>query len=175
MDEKILVTYASTYGSTKEIAEKVGGELRQVGLAVDVLPVDEVHGLAPYRAVILGSGVYIGQWKKEAAAFLKNNESALAGRRQVWLFSSGPTGSGDPADLLAGWRLPEALRPVADRIHPCDVAVFHGNIDPKKLNFLQRWAIKNIVKAPTGDFRDWGAIANWSHSVAETLKVPVAS
>lgn len=51
MEDTILVTYASRNGATREIAEKIGAALRQANLAVDVLPVDGVHNLEPYRAV----------------------------------------------------------------------------------------------------------------------------
>ncbi len=40
MNKKVLVTYSSQYGATKEIAEKIGAELRKVDLQVDVFPVD---------------------------------------------------------------------------------------------------------------------------------------
>ena len=103
--EKILVTYATKYGATKEIAEKIGEELRQAGLQTDVVPVDRVRDLTAYKAVILGSAVYIGKWRKEAVEFLKKNVQALA-ERPVWLFSSGPTGEGDPVELVKGWRFP---------------------------------------------------------------------
>lgn len=169
MDKRILVTYASKYGATKEIAEKIGAVLCQSGLQADVIPVERVRDLAQYQAVILGSGVYVGQWNKEAATFLQANEKALA-ERQVWLFSSGPTGEGDPVDLLDGWRLPAALRPVAGRIGPRDTAVFHGSINPNKLNFIEKWMIKNIVKKPFGDFRDWDSIERWAGSVSADLK-----
>jgi menaquinone-dependent protoporphyrinogen oxidase len=168
MDQKILVTYASRYGATKEIAEKIGAGLRQAGLQVDILPVKGVRDLNLYGAVILGSGVYIGKWRKEAADFLKANEKPLA-ERPVWLFSSGPTGTGDPLKLVEGWRLPEELEPVAGRIHPRDVAVFHGWINPDKINIIEKWAIKNVVKKPFGDFRDWEMIARWSREVAGAL------
>jgi menaquinone-dependent protoporphyrinogen oxidase len=170
VDRKILVTYASKYGATAEIAGKISDLLLQVGLQVDLFSVDNVRDLAPYHAVILGSGVYIGQWNKKAAVFLQNNEEALT-ERQVWLFSSGPTGVGDPVELLNGWRLPAALQPVANRIQPRDTVVFHGFINPGKLNFIQKLAIKNIVKKPFGDYRDWDAIAAWTGSVAKALSV----
>ena len=170
MDRNILVTYASKYGATQEIAEKISEVLRQAGLQVDVLPVDVVRDLSPYRAVILGSAVYIAKWQKEAAAFLQANEKILADR-PVWLFSSGPTGEGDPVELVEGWRLPAALQPVADRIQPRDIAVFHGYINPDKINFVEKWSIKSIVKKPFGDFRDWDAIVTWTTTIADALKV----
>jgi menaquinone-dependent protoporphyrinogen oxidase len=169
MDTKVLVTYASKYGATKQIAERIDEVLRQAGLQVDVYPVDGVRNLQSYRAVILGSAVYIGKWPKEAVKFLQVNEKTLTGC-PVWLFSSGPTGEGDPVELVEGWRLPVELQSVADRIQPRDVAVFHGHINTDKINFIEKWAIKRLVKKPFGDFRDWEAITSWAASVAETLK-----
>jgi menaquinone-dependent protoporphyrinogen oxidase len=100
------VAYATKYGATAEIAEKIGQVLRQAGLRTDVLPTDRVSDLSPYKAVVLGSAVYIGRWRKEAATFLKANEKALA-ERPVRLFSSGPTGEGEPVELTKGWRFPK--------------------------------------------------------------------
>lgn len=172
MDVQVLVAYATKYGATAEIAEKIGQVLRQAGLRTDVLPTDRVSDLTPYNAVVLGSAVYMIRWRKEAATFLKANEKALA-ERQVWLFSSGPTGEGDPVELGKGWNFPEALQPIANRIHPRDIAVFHGVLDPKKLNLVEKWMIKN-VKAPLGDFRDWDAITSWAAAIAEALKEAVS-
>ena len=171
MSKKILVTYSSTYGATAEIAQKIGEVLRQASLNADVLPVKDVRDLAPYQAVVLGSGVYVGKWNKEAEAFLKANQEALA-ERPVWLFSSGPTGEGDPVTLVKGQRIPAALQPVADRIQPRDVAVFHGYINQGKVNFLAKWVIKNMVKAPFGDYRDWDMIARWAGGIAAALREP---
>jgi menaquinone-dependent protoporphyrinogen oxidase len=71
MNRQVLVTYASKYGATAEIAEKIGEVLRQEGVPADVLPVKQVDDLTPYTAVILGSAVYIGRWRKEAVKFLE--------------------------------------------------------------------------------------------------------
>jgi menaquinone-dependent protoporphyrinogen oxidase len=163
-----LVAYASKYGATLEIAERVGKALQQAGLAVDVRPVDQVGDLSPYTAVVLGSAVYVGQWRKEAATFLADNEQALA-QRPVWLFSSGPTGEGDPVALMKGWRFPEAQQPIADRIRPRDIAFFGGAIDPNKLNLAEKLIVKG-VKAPVGDFRDWHNIEAWAVGIAAALE-----
>jgi menaquinone-dependent protoporphyrinogen oxidase len=168
MDKQVLVAYATKHGATAEIAEKIGQVLRQAGLQADVLSVDHVKDLTPYNAIVLGSAVYIGQWRKEAAKFLQANETTLS-ERQVWLFSSGPTGKGDPVELLKGWRLPKSLQPVADRIRARDIAVFHGDVNMEKLNFIEKWMIKK-VNALSGDFRDWEAITSWAVAIADVLK-----
>lgn len=168
MNTQVLVVYATKYGATAEIAEKIGQVLRQADLRGDVLPVDSVSDLTPYKAVVLGSAVYMGQWRKEAVEFLQANEKALA-ERQVWLFSSGPTGAGGPVELTKGWRFPQAQQPIADRIQPRGIAIFHGSVNIKKLNFIEKWMLKNF-QTPLGDFRDWEAITSWATSIANVLK-----
>jgi len=168
MDKRVLVTFATKYGATAEIAEKIGEVLQQAGLEADVLPAERATDLSAYQAVILGSAVYIGRWRKEAVKFLQANEQTLV-EKPVWLFSSGPTGGGDPVELLQGWRFPGKLQPIVDRIQPRDIAVFHGAVDVNKLNFIQKWMLKN-VKAPVGDFRDWEAITSWATAIADELK-----
>jgi menaquinone-dependent protoporphyrinogen oxidase len=168
MDERILVAYATKYGATAEIAQKIGEQLSQSGLTAEVHPVGQVSSLTPYWAVILGSAVYVGQWRKEAAAFLRDHEPELA-VRPVWLFSTGPTGVGDPVQLMKGWRFPESLQPVADRIRPRGTAFFHGALDLQRLSVPDKLIVKG-VKAPIGDFRDWKAIAKWTAEVAKELE-----
>src|SRR5690606_8499258 len=121
-----------------------------------VRPVEMVNDLRQYDAVVLGSAVYAGQWRKEAAEFLSRNERRLM-ERPVWLFSSGPTGEGDPVALTKGWTFPEAQRPIAERIHPRDIVVFSGELDMEKLNLPEKLIVKG-VKAPVGDYRDWHTI-----------------
>jgi menaquinone-dependent protoporphyrinogen oxidase len=168
VDNKVLVAFATKHGATEEIADKIGEVLRQAGLPVDVLPADRAGDLGAYRAVVLGSAVYIGQWRKEAAKFLQANEAVLA-EKAVWLYSSGPTGEGDPAELLQGWQFPGKLQPIADRIGPRDITAFQGAVDADKLNFVEKWMLK-MVQAPVGDYRDWEAIAAWATGIAGELQ-----
>lgn len=168
MEGKVLVAYATKYGATAEIAEKIGAVLRGAGLAVEVLPAEQVSNPSAYRAFVLGSAVYVGQWRKEAVEFLETNEKLLA-ERPVWFFSSGPTGEGDPVELMKGFRFPEAQQAIADRVRPRDIAFFHGELDPQKLNLPERLLVKGI-KAPTGDFRDWPAITAWAEVIASALQ-----
>jgi menaquinone-dependent protoporphyrinogen oxidase len=167
MDKRVLVTYASKHGGTAGIAKKIGQVLEGAGLKVDVVAAKQVKDLAPYGAVVLGSGVYIGRWVKDAIKFVEANEASLAAL-PVWFFSSGPTGEGDPVELLDGWRIPTALQPAADRIQPKDMAVFHGIVDVKTLNFIEKFMIKQ-VNSPVGDFRDWDAIVAWAATIAGAL------
>lgn len=167
METPILVAYATKHGATAGIAEKIGQVLREAGLTVDVKPAAEAGNPAAYRAVVLGSAVYIGRWRKEAARFLQANEKTLA-ERPVWLFNSGPLGEGDPVELAGDFGFPKSLKPVADRIQPRDIAIFKGAVDLQKLNPLERWMFKN-AKSSIGDFREWNAITAWATAIAQAL------
>ncbi len=166
--EKILVAYATKYGATGEIAEKIGEVLRQAGLDTDVLTADRVRDLSHYRAVVLGSATYMFRWRKEAVQFLNRHERSLV-ERPVWLFSSGPLSAGDPVEQLEGWRFPKAQQPIADRIQPREIVVFHGALDLAKLNPVEKWMMTKF-NSPVGDFRDWDMITSWALSIAAALK-----
>lgn len=167
MKEKVLVAYASRYGATAEISERIAEILGAAGVDVDLQPVGQVKDLNDYLAVILGSAVYFGGWRKDAVKFLKTREVELMDKK-VWFFSSGPAGEGDPVELLDGWTLPPNLEEIADRIQPRGRAVFHGVMDETKLNFLERWMLKKM-DAPLGDFRDWDMVNDWVEEIVQQL------
>lgn len=155
-----LVTYASKHGSTKGIAEAIGERLRERGLDAEVRSVREVKKLERYDSVVLGSAVYLGAWLKDAQRFLDRHEEALR-RMPLWLFSSGPTGD-DPMDRAVSVKTQQRLDALGARDHH----LFRAALDPKRLNVLERTAIK-AAKSPIGDFRDWSDIERWADSIAD--------
>jgi len=167
MTSKVLVVYASKYGSTQEIAEAIGKELAAQDLDVTVQAADQPADVAAFDAVVVGSGIYAGNWMGSAVEFIENNTELLS-KKSVWLFSSGPTGDGDPVEILGGWQFPEALHGIVDRIAPRETRVFHGNIDIDKIN----WGERNLVRAMkgnTGDFRNWDLIRAWAQQIAQAI------
>lgn len=169
---KLLVTYASKYGSTAEIAEVIAKELQKRGYEVELKSIKEVDSLEGYDGFVIGSAVYAGGWMRAAARFLRSNQDILA-QHPVWFFSSGPTGEGDPNELMDGWNFPEKLEGVLETIKPRDVILFHGKIDLDSLNFAERMIIKS-VKATVGDYRDWLVIRGWVGRIDLTLKEELA-
>lgn len=165
--KKVLVTYASKFGATAEIAEKIHEILIEKGMDADIQPVNTVQTLDDYQSVVLGSAVYYGRWKKEAVRFLTKFEKVLKDK-ETWFFSSGPLGEGDPVELLEGWTFPPLQQEVADRIQPNGVQVFHGVLEEDNRNFFEKWILKKMA-SPTGDFRDWDLISTWADSIARIL------
>lgn len=168
MEHNVLVAYASKYGATEAIAQAIGRALRDGGMRAEVVRCKDVKDLGPYTAVVLGSAVYVGRWRREAADFLRQAEPRLV-QLPLWLFSSGPTGEGDAEELLKGWRFPVALQAIADRIGPRDVAVFHGALDADRLNPFDAFIVRT-VKAAEGDFRDLDAVRAWARTIVAELQ-----
>lgn len=166
--KKVLVTYSSKHGATKEIAENISTILHDTGIDNVIEPVGNIPTVEAYRAVIIGSGVYIGSWRKEAKKFLMKHTNQLA-KLPVWVFSSGPTGEGDTHKLTKGWLYPNNLEKIMEKVKPEEIVLFHGALDKGKMSALESWIISN-VGAPIGDFREWNEITLWAKSIAEKLK-----
>jgi menaquinone-dependent protoporphyrinogen oxidase len=159
---KVLVSAASKYGATSEIAQAVADVLAGRGLEVTVIPPPEVGAAEEFDAVVLGSAVYMGQWMKPAPELAERSAAVLA-TRPVWLFSSGPVGeppkpAGNPVDAS------EILAASKARDHH----IFTGKLAKKHLSFPDR-AIASALRAQEGDFRNWAEIREWATSIADTL------
>jgi menaquinone-dependent protoporphyrinogen oxidase len=157
----VLVAYATKMGSTKDIAEAIGEELKRRGLHAEVHNVREVV-VAPefYDAVVLGSAVYATRWRPEATRFVNRHATTLA-TRPVWLFESGWIGK-RPNPLVA---TPGGRRRAA-RISAAPPTVFGGRIDPAlATGFFDRM----VAKTMSGDSRDFDEIRAWAGQIAETL------
>jgi menaquinone-dependent protoporphyrinogen oxidase len=178
---KVLVAYASKYGSTKGIAEFIGEKLRQQGVEVDVLEIGVVRNAADYDAFVIGSAVYMFHWLKEARHFVSTN-CALLANHPVWLFSSGPVGTQsknvEGQDLLevSG---PKELDELKALVKPRDHKVFFGALDGSRLTGIMGFGYRMAKRSksardemPEGDFRDWKAIEGWTAQIAQDLKAP---
>jgi menaquinone-dependent protoporphyrinogen oxidase len=159
----ILVAYASKYGSTQGIAERIAEQLRQLGKPAEARSMDEVSDPGSYEAFVLGSGLYAGSWLKEGREWVHRHQAVLA-RYPVWLFSSGPLGT----EVKDAEQQPREMAEFQQAIRPREERIFFGAIDYHKLSFPERMILK-AMRAPEGDFRDWPAIEAWAASIARDL------
>ncbi|MEU3645257.1 flavodoxin domain-containing protein [Lentzea sp. NPDC034063] len=158
---EILVAYATKMGATKEIAEAIGARISSASHEVVVLDAADVNSVAPYKAVVLGSALYAGRWRREAVKLLTRNEKLLH-TRPLWLFHSGPLG----ADVAAQ-QAPRTVREIAARIGAEEPFTFGGRLTPQTaVGFFAR----KMAQGPmAGDFRDWDEIDRWAYTIAERL------
>jgi menaquinone-dependent protoporphyrinogen oxidase len=126
---RVLIAAASKHGSTLEIAKYIGQDLITFDFDVDVSPLPADINLLSYDAVILGSGVYVGNWLKSARQFIENNARTLS-IMPVWLFSSGPIGKPLKPEIDKSVNIDKLLRQINPRQH----VVFGGKLDKDSLN-----------------------------------------
>jgi menaquinone-dependent protoporphyrinogen oxidase len=171
MENKVLVAYASTNGSTQEIAEAVAAELGKNGVMVDLQPMRKAQSLQEYRAVVLGAPLYILHWHKDALKFLSQHRQALM-ERPVAIFASGPSFKGDEAECQEVRRQVKQELAKFPWLTPLEVEIMGGRFDPAKLRFPLN-LIPALRQMPANDLRDWSAIRSWASSLAGKLQ-PVA-
>jgi menaquinone-dependent protoporphyrinogen oxidase len=166
MPTRVLVTYATKHGSTREIAEAIGRSLQDAGVEADVLAARTVKEVESYDAVILGSALYAAHWQREANRFVAHHLPALQAR-PVWLFSSGPLDWSAETTRLP---LTPQVAATTDAIGARDHRTFGGRlladtpgIDPRI-----------IATHPIGDFRDWTAIEAWAMRIAREILAPAS-
>jgi menaquinone-dependent protoporphyrinogen oxidase len=175
----VLVAYASRYGATQQIAERIAATLRANGLDAEARPVKAAGDLAGYDAFVVGSAVYYGSWRKDAAEFVRRNQGILA-ERPVWLFSSGPVGARTADDQGRGAReaaVPKEIAAFEETLTPREHRVFFGKLDRGALGFLDR-LVTGLPAFPgaEGDFRNWTDIESWAQDIARALApVPATS
>ncbi|MBW7883094.1 MAG: flavodoxin domain-containing protein [Caldilineaceae bacterium] len=165
--KKVLVAYASRYGSTAEIGHAIAARLCERGEAVDACSIDEVKDLSLYDAVVVGSAVRMGSWLPAAVRFVAEHKEAL---RKV------PTAFYTVHILALGANEESKktrvayLDAVRSIVMPQHEAFFPGKLDPKQLNLLDRVMAK-AVQSPEGDLRNWQEIWNWADEIFQKEEV----
>ena len=166
MKEKTLIVYASRYGSTEDIAQRVGQVLGESGLSVDVQSVADIGSLDDYATVIVGGAIYSGQWDQELIDFVSMHENILR--------------STPAAMFIVAIRLRENTEEMRESVlgtvekqrlilDPLTVGFFAGKIDYSQLSPIVRLQIQK-KSLPEGDFRDWNAIDDWANGLVELLQ-----
>ncbi len=170
---KALVAYASMHGATAEIAQAIGEELRQTGVETEVRAVDDVRDIRAFDAVVLGSGVYNGKWRKEALRFGERHAVELRTRR-VWFFESGPTDTS--AD--EGRAVPtKGSAQLASEVGAQQHVIFGGQFGPEDVGGFTGRLIAMGGESAYGDFRNFDRIRAWARGIGTELQAaqPVAA
>jgi menaquinone-dependent protoporphyrinogen oxidase len=185
---RVLVAYASRHGSTAEVADAIGAELRRSGADVSVQRITGRLRAEGYDAVVLGGPMIMG-WHRHAAHFLKRNAASLAaGPLACFITAASLTQTNEESidgvpifydpwlakaaahtgrlGLRERYTSPRHyLKPItslAPRLRPVSVAFFGGSLDLTRMSILEKLFVMLIVGASPGDLRNWDAITSWA-------------
>lgn len=161
---RVLVAYATRFGSTHEVASAIAHELNTAGFQAQAAEVGSTLVPEDYDAFVIGSPLYGGKWMSTAGMFAAIMSERMAGK-PVALFSMGTMGVKRPE---AGESEHKAfinnLTEVAPKLNVVSDAVFNGYFARANLPFFLR-LIDRIMPTPEGDHRDWTAIQTWAKSL----------
>ncbi|KAG8426203.1 hypothetical protein J3459_008349 [Metarhizium acridum] len=176
----VLVSYATSHGSTREMAETMARELSQKlePIQVDCIPAAATPLLSSpkgkkYKAVVIGSAIHLGRWFAPGRRFVRQNGPYLSSAGpdvpRVWAFSVGmPPADDDLAKEEAS--MDKWLR---ERLHLQGHRLFRGAFDKADLPWIIRLIFTCCIpkdKTRFGDSRDWPAIKGWANGVGTAVK-----
>ena len=168
---KALVAFGTRYGSTARTASAIAEELIAKGYQVDVWDLRDraERDLEGYDLIVLGSGIVIGKWSKEAQTLLATQTAVLA-RKRVALFAA-------CSDVLYPEKVEAARKAYLEDVaagvpglRPVALGLFGGEVDFAKYGMLTKVLLKRVgakkklLSALTeiekiGDVRDLTALA----------------
>jgi len=167
MSGSVLVAYATRYGSTKEVAEKIAATLWENGLAVDVQPLHNVKSLEGFSAVVIGAPLQMFRWHKDAIGFLNRFRNELC-KVPVAVFALGPFHDEESEWAEVRKQLDKELANFA-WFSPVSVSIVGAKYDPSVLGFPFN-VIPAMKQIPAIDIRNWDAVHGWAEQLVEKME-----
>ncbi len=170
---KILVAFATYYGSTFQIAEVIAEVFCGSGYEVDLKFAKNVTDaeLATYDAVILGSNIYVEDWNAEAHAFLETNKDRLATIPLAYFCACGLLGY-EIMDITTREELVDEhyVQPMYGMydLTPVDVKGFAGAVNYRILK-PKDWLLLRLMFMPKGDWTNFAEIVEWAFELQDLL------
>ena len=162
----ILVSWATRYGSTEEVAHAIAFDLMEHHFSVNAQPMNDVKSLERYSAIVLGFALYMGHIHKDARRFLTSFRDQLV-QRPVAVFVLGPVNS-DPHEFAEAEKQLKKELAAFSWFTPVALQVMGGRFDPTKLGMPFSF-IPVLRNMPPLDARDWDSIHAWAGHLSGTF------
>ena len=183
---RVLIAYASRFGSTSEISQEIGDILRQENFTVDLIDLKgnsgKIPNLTDYEGVLVGSGIRMGRWTKEGLNFLEKNRKELNQKHLGLFVSSGEAANPQTYEKAKKKYLEEILRKMGLLQSDVMIEAFGGVFDLSASNhysFFEKKMLKRIATSSAGfvvqdgkmnDFRNWQLIREWATAFGDQIK-----
>jgi len=175
----ILVLFASHYGQTQAIAERIAERLRTRGHEVDLVNARFAKAPPPpqdYDAVVLGSRVELGRHATAIRNYIRGHSDDLRSIPtaffSVSMAASGANAGADPAGYMdtmfdeLGWK-------------PTRAVALGGALPYRKYGWVTRFIMKRISQgaghttdtSKNHEFTNWQRVQTWTDEIAALLPV----
>jgi menaquinone-dependent protoporphyrinogen oxidase len=173
-DHKILVAYASEFGTTRDVAEVIGEVLCEGGASVDIKWVNNVKDLNHYDAVIIGSAIQYDKWMPEAIQFVTTHQNSLSQLPVAYFFTCLTLSRLTEKTERQAMAYSDKIYSLLPQVKPVSVGRFAGVLDYSKMSFFYRQisrVLYFILGVKEGDYRDRDAIRAWAKAMQYDLSI----
>ena len=171
--KKILIAYASQFGTTGEVAKAIGEVLCQKGNRVDTRWIKNVQDLNNYDAVIIGSAIQYDKWMPQATEFVIENQNILSKLPVAYFFTCLTLSKKTKKTEQKAKAYSDKIYSLVPQVKPVSVGRFAGVLDYSKMSFFTSIILKimlSILGVSEGDYRDWDAIQSWANRLSLKLQ-----
>jgi menaquinone-dependent protoporphyrinogen oxidase len=196
MMKKVLVTFTTHTGTTRDVAVAIAEEITKAGFESEVRELSEVKLPGEYAAVVMGAPMIMG-WHREALKYLRKHNTELT-QLPLAIFVTAMSLGSEPkpeapgvaihldAKLALAPRNPKALtlkeryvsvknytRPIlaAAPASLKAIGLFGGRLDYYRLKLLEVLFVMLVVGAKPGEKRDWVDIRTWAAELPAFLQL----
>ncbi|MHA2032035.1 MAG: flavodoxin domain-containing protein [Candidatus Kariarchaeaceae archaeon] len=182
MPKTVLIAYGTRFGSTEEISNKFAEIMRNQELDTTVINVkkDKWPPLDQFDAVLVGSGIKMGKWTKEAKNFIKKNVKVLKIKSFLAVFvSSGEASEQEKYQEAKGKYVEKIITDLGLDLNEVMHEAFGGVFDMSSTSRMGRLdkifsnaAAKedeNITENKYNDLRDWDQIQSFANEATTRI------
>jgi len=173
---RVLVTYSSAFGTTKEVAEYIAVTLNtDPSFQVALRPVDEVESVDEFDSVIVGSSIRADRILANVRDFLTRYRKSLVFKK-FSLFVVCLTASTEEGRDKAKRKYIDQELERYPEIQPLNTAAFGGRISSANLNPVMQILMKRVLNEiglPNKEeinAQDWDTIRRWTQKLRDQLK-----
>ena len=181
--KKVLIAFASRYGSTVEISQKIAEILEKEGISPTLINLKDKKrkknlDLNEFDGILVGSGIRIGAWTKESKNFVTENKEILVQKVFGAYISCGEGINPEKCEEAKGKYIDNVM--TENNLSPALSEAFGGVLDlseDSKMGFFSKKMMSmaakedpNIKKGIKNDFRNWEQIANYAKEFANLIK-----
>lgn len=181
---KTLVAYGTHFGASGGTAAEIAKILSQEGFEIKVanLKEEKIKDISEYQLIVIGSGMAMGNWVKEAEDFLRGFQKDLENKKLAIFISSlrpveEKAGKADQIARTQKTGLDDKITKYS--LNPIATGFFGGVVNYNKMGYLTRKAMEvgyksqlqkfgfKEIEPGVYDLRDWDEIRSWARELAK--------
>lgn len=171
MSRRLMVVYASRYGQTEKIAQRIADVAKREGMACEIAEVANASTPDDFSDVVIAGSVYFGSYARSLSRYVRQNVATLAKRHTAFVTVCNEVEQAPVAKFLrsTGWT-------------PDTTAAFAGALRYTRYGWFIRFVASRAARAHGADadttrdfeYTDWHAVEAFARTFLAEAKARAA-